>query len=727
MPDLVFELGTEELPANACESALEQLRAAVEAKLMAARLPAVSVQVFGTPRRMIVLATGVPPRQPDLAKEAKGPSRSAAYDANGNPTGAAIGFAKKQGIAVESLGILISQQGEYVVARVVEQGKPSIEVLGAVLEEAVESLNFPKMMRWGDGAVRFARPVRWILALLDSAVVPVEIAGIKSGRKSRGHRFLSPDEFEVSNTSEFLGKLRAAYVIYDPQERLESIRSQANRLAASLKGSIPWDEDLLNENNWLVEWPTALAGSFDAAYLELPRPVLTTAMKKHQRFFPLEDKQGNLLPKFIAVRSGGDRAIDVVREGNERVLSARFNDARFFYQQDRETPLAIIGEKLGRILFQEKLGTLAEKRWRLELLVRAAVESLGWNADEKEKAARAATLCKADLASHMVAEIPALQGIVGREYALSSGEDPEVADAIAEHYKPKSAGDSIAETRLGKLLALVDRLDTLVGYVGIGILPSGSSDPFGLRRAAHGAIQILADVPEMPPLHELQLHAAQAYREANNLEFNVDDMSKNLGGLFDQRMEAFLQDRGIRYDLIDAALSGGATSLMPVHAVVRRAEALRDLAGDPEFVPLVTVAGRVANILRGTDRGTDHTAVRGSDGYLGSETVVVESALRVLESKSRNVEQSLLDEPSERRLYAEANRRLPEIAGRAAEYDFQGLYRALIPLRPAVDKFFDDVLVMVEDPAVRDNRLALLRFVDALYKALADFTKVVMA
>jgi glycyl-tRNA synthetase beta chain len=433
------------------------------------------------------------------------------------------------------------------------------------------------------------------------------------------------------------------------------------------------------------------------------------------------------LPRFIAVRSGGDRALDTVREGNERVLSARFNDARFFYQQDRETPLAIIGERLGRILFQEKLGTLAEKRWRLELLVRALVDSLGWAPQDRDSAVRAATLCKADLASQMVTELPALQGVIGREYALAAGERTEVADAIAEHYKPRSAGDTLPKTRIGNVLALADRLDTLVGYVGLGIQPTGSSDPFGLRRAAQGVIQILANDPNMLPLLEIELYAVGSYREANGIEFNVDEISKNLGSLFDQRMTAFLQDRGIRYDLIDAALSGGATSVTLVHAVIQRAETLRSLESDEGFIPLVTVAGRVSNILRGADRGPATPLVPRKEGIQGSGARTVERAVSVLESESRNVEQSLLTDASEEALYAEANRLLPKIAMRAAEYDFQGLYHALQPLRPTVDKFFDDVLVMVDDPTVRKNRLALLCFIDALYKTLADFTKVVVS
>src|SRR5262245_13049908 len=331
MPTLILEVGTEEMPAGAVEAALGELREKTETGLKEARLGAKTVEVFGTPRRLILRAAGVPERQPDQAREVRGPAKSVAYDAEGRPTGAAIGFAKKQGVPVEALETLSAPQGDYLLARVTDVGRPAAEALGPLLSETVKGLFFPKRMYWGDatgsGAIRFVRPVRWLLCLLDSEIVEFELAGVASGRKSRGHRFLAPKEFSIPNANALFKKLRAAYVMYDPAERREAIRAQADRLAQEAGGRIPWDEDLLDENNWLVEWPTALLGDFDPQYLSLPRPVLVTAMKKHQRFFPLEDAQGNLLPKFIAIRSGGDAHLEIVREGNERVLAARFNDA----------------------------------------------------------------------------------------------------------------------------------------------------------------------------------------------------------------------------------------------------------------------------------------------------------------------------------------------------------------------------------------------------------------
>ena len=715
------------MPAGAIADALEQLRTSAESRLAEARLPADSLSARGTPRRLVLTATGIAGKQPDEKREVKGPAKSVAFGRDGTPTGAAIGFAKKLGVPVNKLDVVSTPQGEYVLARVLGKGKPATEVLGPILAETVTSLFFPKMMRWGTGAIRFVRPLRWIVALLDGDVIPMEIAGVKSGRTSRGHRFLSAAEFEIGHSREYADKARKAFIMIDPEERRNHIRTQGNGLAAEVDGSVPWDEGLLDENVWLVEWPTALIGSFDPEYLELPRPVLITAMKKHQRYFPVEDARGNLLPKFISIRNGGDRSLDLVREGNERVLTARFADARYFFEQDRQTHLEGFLPKLGRILFQEKLGTLNKKRERLERLAAVLADEQGLSPGEIDLAVRAARLCKADLATQMVMELPALQGIIGREYALAGGEDTRVAEAISEHYLPRSAGDDLPRTELGRLLAVADRVDTLVGYVGMGIIPTGSSDPYGLRRAAQGVIQILAEDEKSPPLMEIELHAAHAYKEVNGTEFDRTVLSRDLAGLFDQRMSAFLGERGIRYDLIDATLSGGAAYTTLVSAVVRRADSLLDLSGDANFVPTVTVASRVANILRPGDLADSVEPSSTVSDRTGPQSRSVERALSLLMNEARQVNVALLKEPSEQELFDAAQTMLPDVAHHAAMYDYRGLYQILLPLRPIVDKFFDDVLVMVPDAAVRRNRLELLEFIDALYKILADFTKVVVA
>jgi glycyl-tRNA synthetase beta chain len=722
MPDLILEVGTEEMPAGAIENALAQLKTSVEKGLEEARLSASAVEVCGTPRRLIVKASGVPAQQADQQREVKGPAKSAAYDASGNPTGAAIGFAKKQGIDVQALEIVSTLQGDYVLARVNDIGKPATEVLGPLLAEAVKGLYFPKMMRWGTGAIRFVRPVRWVLCLLDTDVVPMEFGGVESGRRSRGHRFLAPSEFEVWQAGELLEKLRSASVLTDPEERRDNIRQQANELAKDAGGSIPWDEGLLDENTWLVEYPTALLGSFAEEYLSLPRPVLVTAMKKHQRFFPVEGPDGALLPNFIAIRNGGDAHLDIVRDGDERVLTARFSDASYFYKQDQNISLDDMATQLGRLIFQEKLGTIAQKRERLILLVEALADSLGLNAQEKQSAIRAAELCKADLVSHMVIELPSLQGVMGREYALAAGEDATVANAIAQHYLPRSASDSIPDSRLGALLALADRLDTLVGYVGVGILPSGSSDPYGLRRAAQGVVQLLASDKDAPSLVEMQAQATGGYKEVNGLDIPLEQLSSDLSVLFNQRLTATLEEKGVRYDLIDSALLGGAPYSGVAYGTIRRGEAIQSLSENPEFIPTVQAAARVANILRSQDAGPSEP-----ETFQGDNSRSAERALNAFEDHSRKINLNMLEDGSERELYDAAHQRVADVARRAAGFDYSALFAELTKLNPSVNQFFDDVMVMVEDEAVRKNRLSLLAFVDSLYKTLADFTKVVVA
>jgi glycyl-tRNA synthetase beta chain len=727
MPDLLFELGTEEMPAGAIQAASEELRAKAMAGLSDVRLAPSSVEVFGTPRRLILMAHGVPDRQPDQEREVKGPAKSVAFDAEGKPTGAAIGFARKQGIAPEQLEVVSTPQGEYVQARVKDVGRPATEVLGEVLVEAVKSLYFPKKMLWGEGATRFVRPVRWIVALLDDQVVPLEFAGVSSGRTSRGHRFLAQGEFEVPNAGAYLERARAAKVMTDPAERRAAIREQADRLAIEAGGAIPWDEGLLDENVWLVEWPTALRGNFDPEYISLPRPVLVTAMKKHQRFFPLEDASGNLLPHFIAIRNGGGDHLETVQKGDEWVLRGRFHDALYFYRHDRDVPLEQMADQLGRLVFQEKLGTMAEKRRRLELLVAALAEGAGLPTAQKAMAVKAASLAKADLVSQMVVELPALQGVMGREYALTAGLDPQVADAIAEHYLPRSANDAPPATALGKLLAVADRMDTLAGYVGIGIIPTGSSDPYGLRRAAQGVVQILAQEPEMQSLTGMMVHAAEVYRQVNGFDFPLDPLCNELAGIFDQRIAAYLEDRGVRYDLIAATLSGGSVYSTLVYGTVRRGETLQRLAADANFVPTVQAGARVANILRSADLDASASLVPGKEAIHGGSARSVERAVSLLESEARKVDRALLTEPSEQTLFDTAYRLVPEVAQKASAYQFDDLYRTLDRLREPVNAFFDDVMVMVEDVGVRNNRLVLLSLVDLLYKTLADFTKVVVA
>lgn len=700
--ELLLEIGTEELPASVVESALQQLQNAVTQRLQDARIAFGDVETFGTPRRLILYIQNVAPSQTDIVREVRGPAANVAFDAQGNPTAAAIGFARKQGVEVSTLEVVSTPQGDYVMAKVFERGKPTPEVAAGIFPEAIRSLTFPKMMRWGSGNLRFCRPIRWLLALYGNEVIRFELDGISSGNRSRGHRFLAPEEFEVHTPSELFRQLDERYVQYDHRRRRESIREQANRLAQSVGGHILWDEALLDEVTHLVEYPTALLGQFDPTFLTLPEPILVTAMKKHQRFFAVVDQQGKLLPYFVAVRNGNDYALDIVRDGNERVLTARFNDAHFFYERDRQQPLEAFAGELRRIVFQEKLGSMADKTQRLVAIAEQMAEQAGV---QPVLAQRAATLCKADLATEVVMELPALQGVMGKEYALLSGEDERVAQAIAEHYMPRFAGDSLPGSPLGRLLAVSDRVDTLVGYVGaLRIVPTGSGDPFGLRRSAQGVVQILVADPSLPRLWAFVDSAVRAYAQ-QGVEVSEEGLSL-LAQMFTQRIQALLEDEGIRYDVAQAVLA--EERVEPLTAWVN-ARLLNALPME-RLTPIALAATRVRNILK------------------AGETVklVPTATWRPPAEWLQQVEADLFQHDEERALYDIASRQEARIAQSASRLQTKEMLALLEAFTEPVNRFFDAVLVMAPEEATRRNRLLLLAGVDALYRYLGDFSRLVV-
>ncbi len=694
MANLILEVGVEEMPANAVSSALEQLKQTVTRGLEVCRLGARDVNVLGTPRRLILQASAISEQQPDQVREVKGPPVSVAFNSEGHPTPAGIGFAKKQGVDVQSLQKVTTPQGEYVLANVLDRGKPAEEALGGMLEESVKALFFPKMMRWGDNSIRFVRPLRWIVAMLDDKIVPMEINGVRSSNQSRGHRFLSPEPFIVDHADSLVPMLEKNGVICDPKVRMADIIRQAKQLAMESGGVALLDEELLDENNWLVEKPTALIGKFQSEFLDLPRPVLVTAMKKHQRFFPVEDSNGHLLPLFISIRNGGDKGLDIVRAGNERVLTSRFSDARYFYNQDMQEKLEDMVPRLSRLVFQEKLGSLFEKRARLMELTKSVAERLNFSVSMIEYAKRAAALAKADLVSHMVVELPSLQGVMGREYAIKDGEDVSVADAIYQHYLPRYAGDKLPDTPIGRLIAVCDRIDTLVGYLGLEIVPTGSSDPFGLRRAAQGVTQILIEEIDYPTLDILTDFAVNAYNNINGLVFDPCKLSENMHALFNQRMEALLEDAGIRYDVVNAALNGGTHS-ESIGAAWKRTGVLQNVIGDSDFSSVLQAAVRTSNILK-------------SAKMAGAK-----------------VDSELFEEACERELLDVTHLVAAEIKEHIDGWNFQDIYASLKKLTEPVNRFFDGVLVMSDNDAVRRNRIALLNLVQDLYLYLADFTRIV--
>ena len=699
MPDFVLEIGTEEVPASAVVPALVQMDLLIRELLSRERLAVGAVRTYGTPRRLVIYAAGVAARQEDAIVQHRGPAKAAAFDASGEPTRAAEGFARKYGLQAADLAVRITETGEYVFAEQKVEGRPAHEVLGAALPGLVSGLSFPKFMRWGEGGYRFSRPIRWIVALVGDDVASFEIEGVHSGRESSGHRFLPIEgtedqhRFTIDRADYYFERVAAARVIIDPLERCRAIETRGNELADAAGLRIVWDAELLHEVTYVVEYPTAFMGSFDPQYLDLPRPVLVSAMRKHQRYFTVENPDGRLAPRFLAVRNGGDHGLDVVREGNERVLAFRFNDAAHHDAEDRKTTLTEKRECLRRVVFLQKLGTMWDKTARLEKMVVELCVQLGQN-DLQRAASLAAQLSKADLTSSMVQELPDLQGQIGCEYALREGIDPGVARAIAEHYQPKGAGDPLPESLLGKLLALADRLDLMVAAFSLGHVPTGSSDPFGLRRAAAGIVALLVDLPEslrLPRLIDGALAALSSesyYQLAGPLP--EDRVRAEVRQFFRPRVEAILDEMDLRSDLAEAVLGCGYDSLP---GTLARARFLHSKLEDPSWVPMVQAATRIRNILRPTD------------------------GQRLAADFGR------LEHPTEQRLLAALDSR-PAFAEPAPTADWEAAWADWAAVVPDVEQFFLDVLVNAEEPALRAARLALLETLDRSFTRLCDFSKI---
>ena len=700
MTELLWEIGCEELPATFVAPTLAQIEQLFQDKFTAARLwdkdaDDAAVRVLGTPRRLVLHAHGLAARQPDETLLVKGPKQDIAFNAEGEPSKAAIGFAHKNGVQVGELTVVDG----YVQATVKRVGQSAAEIAAELLPRIARELTFPKAMRWGSGKLRFARPIRWILALLDNDVIPFSIEHVVTGRKTRGHRFLSPDEVEVSTIDEYFHQMREKFVLLDPEERRGMIVDQATSLAKHhADGVVQINEALLDENVFLTEYPTAVLGAFSPEFLELPTPVLITAMRKHQRYFPVFAEDGALLPRFVAVRNGGGDYLDTVRAGYEQVLVARFNDAKFFFDLDTTTPLSakIAGTK--NIVFQEKLGTVYEKSLRLGPILRDSGLLAGLGAGESQNVLRAAELSKADLASEMVKELPALQGIVGRNYAERDGEPEMVAAAIAEHYLPKGAGEALPETLAGRLLAIADRADTLTGYFGIGVFPTGTSDPYALRRAGSGLVALLGVDRSLPSLAPLFDAAWKAYHtQGIALTESRDQAYAYFLTLIGQRLNASLEEKGVRYDVRDAILAAPTTHVFDTQA---RAAALSARVDSVAVREAAAAVLRIGNIVR-------FAAKEGS------------------EIPSTDADPALFEHDVEGRLWSAYLDTRLNYATASDAGDWENALDLLGALRPSVDAFFDGVMVMGDDLPRRANRLALLSRVRETYQEYADFDKLV--
>ncbi|HPZ22663.1 MAG TPA: glycine--tRNA ligase subunit beta [Bacillota bacterium] len=686
--DLLLEIGVEEMPAKFMPGTLTQLKELAAAALEEARLDYAELRTLGAPRRIALFVQDLSPRQRDLAVKVRGPAAKAAYDAQGNPTKALLGFARGQGVEISAVIQEEVKGVPYIFAEKVEAGRPAVEVLPQLLETCLFKLSFPKSMRWGSGELRFARPVRWLLALFGQEILPLEFGGIKAGNTTRGHRFLTREPIIIDEAGQYLPKLEQAWVIADQDKRRRMISEQVAAVAAAHGAHVQEDSELLEEVTYLVEYPTALYGTIDEEYMELPAEVLITSMREHQRYFPVTDAAGKLLPGFIAVRSGTAEHLDIVRQGNEKVLRARLNDANFFWTEDQKMPLSARRGTLDRVVFLEDLGSMGDKVERI-------VSLTGWLADHlqeevwvKARAQRAASLAKADLVTQMVTEFPELQGIMGEKYALAGGEEGAVARAIGEHYQPRFAGDALPGTREGLLVALADKIDNICGCFLTGLIPTGSQDPYALRRQAQGICTMALEKELSLSLSALVAEAYRLYEEQFPLAKTAEILQEECRDFFRQRLRFILGEEGISYDVIDAVVSAGIDRPAEVS---KRARALTAFRQDESFGALLTVYTRAANLAQKGDG----------------------SPLR----------EDLLTEPAEKELWASILQARQGIA--AASGDYAAAFQVMANLRPAVDAFFDAVMVMVEDPDIRRARLALLGEVVALMEGIADLSKIV--
>ncbi len=682
--DLLFEIGTEELPARFITPALDQLKDLAKEGLKKLQLEFGAIKTLGTPRRLTLYVAELAERQPDRTEEILGPPKKAAFDAEGRPTKAALGFAQKHGVKVEELSVKETKKGAYLSLIKTIPGRPTIELLPEFLQQLVQALSFPKSMRWGSYKLRFARPIRWLLALYGSQVISLELAGLKAQNFTYGHRFMAPGAIEVENFVSYVRKLREAFVIVEPEERLARTKDEITDAALEAGGKVLEDQELLLENANLVEYPYATLGSFDEKFLSLPRPVLITAMKEHQRYFSVIDKEGNLLPKFIAVNNTKPKDPGPLIRGHERVLRARLEDASFYFERDKKIPLAERVKELAHVSYHARLGTLYDKTKRLEALSLWLAQRLA--PEKTEVVKRAAFLSKADLMTELVQEFPSLQGIMGREYALLSGEPEEVATAIYEHYLPLSAGGELPKTTTGAIVALADKMDTLCAFFGIGERPTGATDPYGLRRAAYGLIEIIL-------AHSFSLSLAAFINEALKLlkewlEVEPKEVLLEVKKFIGRRLEGALATRGFEDDLIRAVMAVGFDDLVDT---LKRAEALKIVRQSPDFPALAVGFKRVMNMVK-----------KLKEELPFEEKLLVEEAEKTLYENYLKVRQEAL----------------PHLEAR----NYRGALGEFLKLKPFIDRFFDEVFVMVEDEALRNNRLALLQKIASLFLSVADLS-----
>ena len=687
MPELFLEIGAEEIPARFMSLALDYLEKEIPSFLKKNRIQASEPRVMGSPRRLVISFDEVGNQQEDIVETHFGPNVKLAYDEKGDPTKSALGFARGKGIDPSQLTLEKTPKGEVVCARIEKTGQPTATILNNFFPILISKIPFPKKMRWGNRETPFVRPLHWIVALFGSKPLSFSYEGTPCADISRGHRFMHSDFFKVNGMDDYLKSCEKYFLMIDPVVRKKSIVDQITSLANEVGGAVELDPELLEEVNYLVEYPFAIRGNFEKKFLELPRELLITTMKYHQKYFSLKNKHGDLLPYFITISNVQPGPGGEILRGNERVLRARLQDARFFFDEDRKKRLEDFVELLKDVTFQKSLGTSYEKVNRIVALTEFLATEVC--PEQIKQASRAAWLCKADLVTQMVYEFPELQGVIGGYYADHSGEDPEVGLAIKEHYRPAFSGDSPPSSPVGSIVSIADKLDTILGCIGVGLLPSGSEDPYGLRRHSLGIIQTIISQNWQVSLDKLIQKGINLLKDKTKL--TSDEIHMHTQVLFSQRYKTILIGEEYPYDAIDAVLSTNIDSLVDVR---QKVVALSDLKKQPYFEPLAITFRRVVSILN-----------EESDG---------------------NIQISLLSEPAEKKLYDEYRRVKEPVENHLNKKQFPQALEKIVEIKETVDEFFEHLMVMTKEDALRKNRLRLLRHISLLFSNIADFSKIVL-
>lgn len=683
--ELFLEIGTEEIPATFLPEAEKDMRIIIQKELNVQRIRYGEIHTITTPRRLCLHVSDVSERQEDQFIEKLGPARKVAFDEQGNPTKALTGFAKGQGVDIAILETVSTEKGEYLCCRKMIRGSNTEALLPGICIRFITTIPFKKSMRWSDFNLRFARPIHWILALFGEKTIPFELESIKSGNTSRGHRFMSPEPFVVEGFSDYLTKTRERFVISSPRERREIIIAEATEAAKNAGGKVLFNEDLLTSVTYLTEYPSVVCGSFDKSFLSLPKEVLITSMMTHQKYFPLVDDRGKLMPNFITVNNTIARDPSLVKRGNEKVIRARLADARFFFDEDRKICLENRLKDLQKVVFHSLLGTSYDKVMRFRRLAAYIVQKI--DPALAERVDRTALLAKADLDTQMVGEFPDLQGIMGREYALSAGEDPVIAKAIYEHYLPIAAGGELPETNEGAIVSIADKMDTIVGFFSVGLIPTGTADPYALRRQALGIMGIILAKHYQLPLEDLTKASLGIFEEKKVRP--TDEILADVLEFFRGRFENQLISQGHSYDVVDAVLAGNQLDIMKLSSKI---EAMENFRQQQEYASVAVTFKRVCNIIKNFRDGSLNPA--------------------------------LFETDEERLLYSHYLKARDQVFSDVNREDYHAALVSLVRLKKPVDAFFDAVLVMAENEKVRFNRLSLLEAVSKLFRQIADFSKI---